>query len=397
MSRHKFFNEVKYMMRLPKHNYFDRIRSMQAKLQKADIDAVIIAADEAEPANVRYFTGYSPVFETTAILIPARGESILLTGPESGSLVEVHSVIANYRKLLEFRESSDPEYPDIEQDTFAGVFSEVSESVKIRKLGIIGANVMTVQVYEGITQALKSIPIVKCDDLLKTMRMIKTADEIALMRKAGEIAQKGFELAIEQIKPGMTEFEAIAKAISGVLSNGAESPGFQVWCVSGSHTNQAIGKSTDRIIQKNEIVQLTMGAMVDGYVSSYGRPFAFGKPAQNEIDLIRMGLESNALTHSLIRAGANAGEVARAVHGNVRKKGFGEFIVYGPGHGTGMMECEYPFIETTSDYEMQAGMTYAVDTFLGGKSYGMRFEDTVAVTQDGEDPFAPLHRELIIL
>jgi Xaa-Pro aminopeptidase len=227
--------------------------------------------------------------------------------------------------------------------------------------------------------------------------MIKNADELALMRKAAQTAQKGFEYALSRIKPGMTELEATAEAISGVLKNGAESPGFLIWCVSGNNTNQPIGKSTYKAIEKNEIVQLTMGAMVDGYVSSFGRPFCFGQPPKEQLDLLKMGLEANILTHSLMKEGANAGQVAKTVHGLVRSRGFGEFIVYGPAHCIGMMECEYPFVETISDYEMKSGMTYAVDTFLGDTRFGMRYEDTAAITKTGEEQFAPGFREIIIL
>lgn len=106
--------------------------------------------------------------------------------------------------------------------------------------------------------------------------------------------------------------------------------------------------------------------MYEGYVASFGRPFCFGRPSEKELTLLKLGLEANRMTHSLVKPGARACDIANQVHGFVRESGFGEYIVYGPGHGTGMMECEYPFIESISDYELQPRMTFAVDTFLGG-------------------------------
>lgn len=383
---------------LSKEIYFGRIEKMKQLVEKNGLDAVIISSDEAEPANVRYFTGYMPVFETAAIVIPAKGEAMLLIGPEGVTLLERNSVILNYRKLLEFRESSDPEYPDIDHADFESVFDEIGQGKKLKRIGLIGTNVMTAQVYEGIVKAANGAELVKSDDLLRSMRMIKTPEELAQMQTAAHIAEKGFQRALPKIHPGMTEIEVAAEFMYGVYQEGAESPGFLIWCVSGQNTNQAIGKSTRKVIEKGEIIQITMGALYDGYVATYGRPFCFGKPNDPKAErLLRLGLEANGMTHSLIRPGANAGDIARKVHGFVREEGFGEYIVYGPCHGTGMMECEFPFMESISDYPLKAGMTFAVDTFLGGANFGMRYEDAVAVTEDGEKSFSVPQKEVIIL
>jgi Xaa-Pro aminopeptidase len=382
---------------LPRQDYFDRIDRMQKKVQESDLDAVIIVSAEAEPANVRYFTNYWPVFETAGVIIPKSGRSLLLIGPESVTLVEANSVIEDYRKLLEFRESSDPEYPDIGHDTFSSVFNEVSEGEGIKRLGLIGTNIMTVQAYEGILAAVPGAELIKADQLLRDMRMVKSPHELALLREAARIAGEGFEYVLDKIKPGMTEIQATAECIYSVMSRGAESPGYMIWVVSGSGTNQAIGKSRQKVIQKNELVQLQMGAMVDGYVSSFSRPIAFGGISQKERDLLEIGLEANALTHQTIKAGVEASDVVKIVHGMVRDRGVGHTIVYGPAHGIGMMECEWPFIESISNYKLQENMTFAVDTFLAEPNFGMRFEDTVAVTAEGDEQFCPKRREIIIL
>jgi Xaa-Pro aminopeptidase len=385
------------MLKLPTDVFYNRIEKMQGVVKEQGLDAVIIASNETETANVRYFTDYSPKFETAAILIPAESEALLLSGPEGGALLELHSRLKEYRKLLEFRESSDPEYPDIEQHDFNKVFSEINGGKPVKKLGLIGTNIMTVQVYEGILKACNGAELVKCDDLLRNMRMIKTTEELELMKRASEIAQRGFDWALGRIKPGMTEFEVEGLLVQSVMMEGAEGTGFQIWCVSGPNTNQAIGRSTHRVIERNEIVQVTMGAAYEGYVGTFGRPFSFGKPSDKALELLKIGLDANKITHQMLREGINAGTVANEVHGYIRKTGFGDYIVYGPCHGTGMMECEYPFIESTSDYILKKGMTFAVDTFLGGKDFGMRYEDAVAITHDGEMQLSRPQQEIIIL
>ena len=375
--------------------YLQRVKKMQELARANDYDVIIIAADEAEPANVRYFTGYVPVFETTAIMIPAEGEATLLIGPESEALTKKTSRIANYEKLLEFRETSDPEYPDLKYSTFAELIAALKN---IKRIGIIGANVMTVQVYLGILEGANGAEICRCDNLLRSMRMIKTPEEIEVMRYTAQIAQRGFESAIGNIAPGMTEHQVIAEFVHAIMKEGAECTGFPFWCVSGSNSNQAIGKSSYKQIEKNEIIQITMGASYEGYVASFGRPISFGKPSDAKAyELLSVGLEANKLTHKYLAPGIKACEIVEKVHGYVRDAGYGEYIVYGPGHGTGMMECEYPFIESTSDYIIQPGMTFAVDTFLGGPDFGMRYEDAAAVTETGELQLSRAQQEIIIL
>jgi len=382
---------------LTQDDYRQRIEAMRSACEMKDLDAVLIFANENEPANVRYFTNYRPVFETTALIIPKSGEAVLLIGPETEALAKDHSVLTNFKMLQPFRETSDPEYPDIQLDTFPEIFSELNNGRGIKKLGLIGTNLMTVQVYEKIQEALPDAVMTKEDFLLRKMRMIKSEKELVLLKKAAVIAGEGFKFALNRIHPGMTELEATAECLYGAYKNGAEGTGFQIWCVSGKATNQAIGISTPRIIGREEVVQISMGVQIEGYVSSFGRAFVFGNISDDIKKMFEVNLASNALTHELIKPGAAAADIAKKVHGYIRKEGFGDCLVYGPEHGIGMMECEYPFIETTSDFILSEGMTFAVDSYLSGTNFGLRFEDTVAVTSYGEEQFCDYKREIISL
>lgn len=382
---------------LQEKDYLQRIKRMSEECQKKGLDAVFVFANENEPANVRYFTNYRPVFETTAIVISRSGDAVLLIGPETETLAKDHSCLGNYKMLKAFRETSDPEYPDIKLDNFEDVFSELNGGEKVTNLGLIGTNLMTVQVYEQLRISLPEVTFSKEDELLRRMRMLKTDKELLILRKAAEIAGQGFEYALERIRPGMSELEAAAECIYGVYQFGAEGTGFQIWCMSGKATNQAIGIPTQRIIGKSEVVQISMGVQLEGYVTSLGRALVFGTIPVDVRRMFEVNLAANSMTHELIRPGAYAADIAAKVHGFIRREGLGESIVYGPAHGIGMMECEFPFIEVTSDFTLQAGMTFAVDTYLSGPEYGMRFEDTVAVTPYGEDQYCSTRREIINL
>lgn len=382
------------MTDLPTNEYLQRIKIMQKKVLENDLDAILVFSTECESGNVRYFTNYWPIFETAGLFIPKEGEAILLIGPETETFAEMHSILKNYRKLVEFRESSDPSYPDIKQNTFTDFFKELDP---IKKLGIIGSNIITLQVYEGIKKAIPKAEIKKSDELLIEMRMIKTDIELSLLKEAATIVANGFDAILGIIKPGMTEIQVRAECEYSVLSKGAEAIGFMPWCVSGKGTTQAIGRSTSKKIKKGEIIQISMGAMVGGYVSSFNRVITFGKIETEMKKLVDVVLGANELTHQLMKPGADASYIAKQRENFVEKHGMKHFLVYGPAHGIGVMECEFPFIETVSNFKLVKNMTFSVDNFLAHPNYGARIEDTVAITEYGEEQFAPFHRELIII
>jgi len=91
---------------------FDRrIQAAREAVRKNNLDAIMIFSTESEPAGVRYFSDYWPSFETTAVLVPADGDAALLIGPESLTYASSRSKISRIIQLMDFRESSQPDYP----------------------------------------------------------------------------------------------------------------------------------------------------------------------------------------------------------------------------------------------------------------------------------------------
>src|SRR5574341_1391254 len=135
---------------IPKSEFQDRYKKIQKELARRGLDALLSFGSEAEPANVRYLSDYWPAFETAGVLVPVEGEPVLIIGPESGTYAKGHSKIANIKQILEYRESSEPEYPGIPLDTFQSVFDEVSGGKGLQKLGIAGYTVATVPVYASL-------------------------------------------------------------------------------------------------------------------------------------------------------------------------------------------------------------------------------------------------------
>ena len=378
---------------IPQAEYLARIRRIKKLLKQRKLSGLLAFSTESEPANVRYLSNYWPSFETAAVLVPAKGKAALLIGPESQTFAQAWSKLPTIHRLMELRESSQPAYPNDTLDTW----KEVLRKYRIRKLGVVGYAMLPVPIYQRLTSVLGRSNVLDCDDLLLELRMTKSKNELSLHRKAYKIAEKGLERVLNVVKPGMTEVQVAAEAEYAMLSAGADTTAFPIWCCSGPNTIQAISRPTHRKIRKNEIIQLCCGARYGAYASSIGRPFVIGRMSAPIRNLLEVGLAAEELTIATLKAGITGAEVTNTVHAFIREQGFGDYILYGPAHACGLMECEYPFIEASLNMKLKENMLFNIDIFLGKGVHGLRFEDGVRITKTGVEELSSLRREVICL
>jgi len=384
---------------IPLSEYRERITKVQESMKKEGYDLILCYGNEAEPQYVRYFSAYWPSFETAGVLIPAEGEPLLLIGPESFTYASDRSKIPAIRLLKAFRESSEPEYPGKKLDTFNTVFTELLGAKQVQRFGVAGLPLMTIGVYEALAEALQvygGVKIEKADDIVNKIRMIKTENELKCMRAAAEITHKTFDYVLENIKVGMTEQQVVGLALGKMHELGAERESYPLWVLTGKGSNQAISRPRNKVIEKGDMTFIQIGARVDGYASSIGRPVVFGKATPEQKELIEVGYKAQADVIKRLVAGTPAADVAKFHIENVTKMGYGDWLLYGPCHGNGTMEGEAPWIETTSDYLLEENMTFCVDIFLGSAKTetGLRMEDVVCVKKDGAENLTDYPREL---
>ncbi|MBR2438629.1 MAG: aminopeptidase P family protein [Lentisphaeria bacterium] len=379
---------------LTKQEFADRIARAQAAIAPTDLDAVLVFSTESEPAGVRYFSDYWPSFETAGVLIPRSGEAALIIGPESLTFATSRSVLPNVIQVMDFRESSQPDYPGSTHPDWKKIFGMFN----VKKLGITGFHMFPYTIMMNVIDALGGIDkIVDADALLRPVTMKKSPLELECLRKAAKISELGFKAILENIKPGMTEVELCGIATQAMLANGAEATGYPVWCCSGPNSNQAISRPTLRKVQCGEIIHFSIGAKVEGYSASIGRPVVLGKCPAEMKEFLQVGLDALNMTFDTVRAGVNAGAAATKIHDFIRSKGYGDAILYGPAHGCGQMECEYPFLETSSTYTLEENMTFMADMFLHRGDMGFRWEDGMIVKNGPAEQLSSYGRQLNIL
>jgi len=379
--------------RIPDSEFERRWKKVVEKVKEKGIDILIAQSNEADFANVRYLTDYWPIFETAGVAVSKTGEIALLIGPESETFALDRSRVKKIYKILQYRESAEPEYPGFELDDFSKVFKEMAGEVK--KIGLAGYQIFPIPVYEAIKKAAPSAEIIKSDEIIVDMRIIKSEVEIEMLKEANRISEIALEKAIEEMKPEMTELQLVGIIEKYLYENGAEYEGHPQYVLAGKNSNHAIGRPGYEELGEGKLIQLNIGARVAGYSSSVGRPVCIGKMTEEMKKLVTAGLDMHRKTMEWMKAGVKASEVAKKFFEYGEKIGVSKNLLYGPCHGLGMLEVERPWMETNSEYSLEENMTFQVDTFLYCDDFGLRWENGIVVKKDGVEPLSGKLMEII--
>lgn len=223
---------------------------------------------------------------------------------------------------------------------------------------------------------------------------IKSAREIELMTKAGEILALVHKELEKGLRAGMSTWDVDRLGEEVIRSYGCE-PSFLNYngypasiCVSLNHEVVHGIPSKKRIIKEGDIVSLDAGLVYKGYHSDAARTHAVGEVSQEAKDLIRITKESFFEGIKYAKEGNHLFDISRAIGAYAEKFGYG-VVRDLCGHGIGMHLHEDPEIP---NYQMQrrgirlkAGMTLAIEPMINIGTWQVDWldDDWTVVTRDG--------------
>ena len=381
---------------IPDYEYKERVAKAAKLVRGKGLDVMLVVSTESDYANARYFSGFWPLFERAGVAISANGDAALLVGPESAIFGKDWSKIEKVFVLREFRESADPSYPELKADTFNDVFKAIGVTGENIKIGLGSYVECTLPIFEGLKDAYPKAEIVKCNDIMVSLRKIKSENELACIREGFRIIELATDEVIKNLRPGVTELQMVGVAQRVIYENGAEYEGLPMYVFSEASTRHAISRSTYKTIGKNDIVQLNLSAKIDGYSPSIGLPVVMGKLEGKRREIVQFCLDMHNWTEAQLKAGVYADKIAQEFLQKYKDAGFGDNYVYGPCHGTGMIEVEAPWMETSTHYPLEENMTFQIDTFISGDTFGCRWEKGAAVKADGCESYTDYLKRGII-
>lgn len=378
------------MITIPKAEFEDRISRIQAALEVQKIDGLMVYGDEYRRENLRYVSNFWPIFERGACFIPKTGRPIFAGAPEGERYAREMCPWTDLRNIKEFACVSVPEeieYPLAQFSSLRQIIGDVLCGGQ--RLGIVGKFDMPGPIMDRVQNALPGLVIVEADSILKDLRLLKSANEIACLREAGRIACLGYETLVASAVPGKSELEATGAAEGVARAAGAESIPFTVFG-SGQRTNTIIGRPTRKIIKDGDMVMAAFAVQYEGYIATVEYPFIAGVATDAQKRFLSALFEASAVQVNYLKNGVISGEMVRAVKSVFQKHKLERYDLYPPMHGIGLAEAESPYPDEKATYPLRAGMCVNSDISLFGHTEGSnRIEEGFVITESGCESLTP--------
>jgi Xaa-Pro aminopeptidase len=175
------------------------------------------------------------------------------------------------------------------------------------------------------------------------LRVIKDADEIALLSTAGAAADRAFQRIAQGVFAGRTEADVAADLGRLLLEEGNDAVAFTI-VGSGPNAASPHHEPGRRPIAPGDAVVLDFGGWVGGYCSDVTRTVVVGDAPPRFHEVYEVVREAQERAFHAIRPGTPAEDVNRVARDVIEKAGFGEWFIHRTGHGIGLEEHEPPYI-----------------------------------------------------
>jgi len=357
----------------------DRIARARAQMKAAGVDLLGLPPGD----DLFYLLGYSPhADERPCYLFLTAGDAIFL-------VPELNAGQARGRIDLPFLTYSDAEGP-------SGALAQARDRLGAPGRTSVG-DTMRADFLLLLQERWAKSTFVAGAQVMAPVRMIKTADEIELMRRSAATADVATDAAFAACRPGVTE-TAVARAVAEAFAlQGATQMGM---AIVGGGPNSAYPhhSSGSRALVKGEPVLVDLGGRLEGYASDITRVGYLGAPSARYREIhavveraVRAGMDA-------VKPGAPLSAVDRAARSVIDVAGYGKYFTHRVGHGIGITGHEPPSVTHTNDLPMVEGMVFSVEPgiYLEGE-FGVRLEEIVVVTSRGAERLSALPREVRIL
>ena len=282
----------------------------------------------------------------------------------------------------------------------------------------LGDHSGTIGVERGVLPALvrnwfdDQLPVTELRDVsarLGEMRMIKSPEEIEVMKQAGEIAAAMMSAAENALAEGVAEYEAALAVINAGTRRAADfltAKGWEAFISPMIHNLQIMqsGRDTSMVHRRASVKTLEAGdpvyfcfcnmAQFKQYRLGFDRMFFIGEVSDEAAKVQQAAIDAQQAAIAAMRPGVTAESVAEAANEVYRSRGFE--TGYRTGRSIGMAYLESPELKQGDQTILQAGMTFAVD---GGISVdgalGGRIGDSVVVTEAGTEYITAYPRTLL--
>lgn len=242
----------------------------------------------------------------------------------------------------------------------------------------------------------KGIAYEMADSLIEKLRMIKTDQEIELIRKSASINDQILLKLIPEIKAGKTEKELKYMLEGFIRELGAEGSSFDLIVLFGRKTSMPHGVAGDVHLLEDSPILIDIGVKYKGYSSDMTRTIFYGEPNAEFIDVYELVKKVQQIALDMVRPGVRVKDIDQKVKDILALNGY--ILGHSTGHGVGLEIHEAPFINLNNDEVLEENMVITIEPgiYLENK-FGVRIEDLVLVNKNGYEILSNIDKNLILI
>jgi len=358
------------------------VNKLVSLLPEAGLDAMLICPSE----ELKFFAGFTP-------MMCERFQGLFVTA--DGGLFYVCNLLYGDELRESFRRQV-PVYTWFDGD---GMLDPVKEI--LQQQGLVGKRVGV----NSSAQAFNILDIAKHagilfengKPLLEETRIIKSGEELQIMREAAAIADAAFEPTLNFIKPGMKEAEVRDFMFAEMAKRG----GTNLWAIIASGPNSGFPHYSgyDRVIREGDCIVLDWGCEHREMQSDISRTIFVGSVTEQQRNLYDLASRANLAAQQAAREGAFIPDIDAVAREVLDEQGYAKTLINRTGHGIGYMIHEAPDIKACNPRKLERGMCFSIEPgiYLPNR-FGMRIENIVAINEDGEtEVLNQARRELIVI
>jgi len=357
-----------------------RIAAVRRLLAARQLDAGVFAA----PENVFYLTGLDHwgYFAPHLLIVPLEAQPVLVTRAMERVSVEKQVTAAAFRG-----------HPDTE--TAADMAARVLRELKLagRQLGLEG---WTSGMSFGLASSLQGQVEARWADisgLVDALRLVKSPEEQALMRKAARVTDAAAEAAIAAIADGARETDVAAECLAAMARAGGHPPGFGPFIRPGSRLGEEHATWGGGRLRSGEPVFLELSGCVSRYHAPLGRLVRIGAIGDADARMAEISQRAFAAVTAALRPGRRASDIYAAWQGVVDDAGLSHYRRHHCGYcvGIGLPPSwtggnSVTGLRADSDLEIRTGMSFHILSWLMGTGAGDDFiSNTVLLTDSGAE------------
>ena len=368
--------------------YRARLDAARELAAQRGLDALLVGVG----ADLRYLAGYAalPLERLTMLVIPVHGAPSLIAPrlealPARGSA----AAAAGHVDVVTWNEIDDPIDLVVER---VGAGRRLAVNDRLWAMFLV-----------RLQRALPAAQVELASEVIRELRIVKDADEVALLRLAAHAADRALDGIARGRLVGRTEHDVSREVGERLQAEGHETVEFAI-VGSGPNSASPHHEASERRIAAGEPVLLDIGGTLGGYSSDITRMVWVtggdeGRgPDEAYLRLYQVLEDAQAEATAGVRPGVAAERIDAIARDRIAAAGFGANFIHRIGHGIGMDGHEEPYLVAGNSEPLRPGMAFSVEPgiYLEGRA-GARIEDIVVCGPSGPDVLNQLSRGLRVV